>query len=117
MKEEHNIQVQVCDYLDTTPIRYWAVPNGFVAGGSITHRARYINYMKAEGMKNGVFDLTLLLGNGQVAFLELKTSKGKPSKAQIEWSHYFDTQGYRHQICYGYDEAKQFIDTLLTNKN
>lgn len=111
---EHDLQVKVCKYLSSKKLKYWAVPNGFVRGGDDKlATARYINYMKAEGVRNGVFDLTILLGCGKVAFLELKTEKGKPSEHQLEWKDYLDSEFYNNAICYGFDEAKIFIDNLL----
>lgn len=111
---EHEIQVKVCKYLSSKKLKYFAVPNGFVRGGSDKlANARYVNYMKAEGVRNGVFDLVILLGCGKIAFLELKTKKGKPSEHQLEWKDYFDSEFYNNAICYGYEEAKNFIDNLL----
>ena len=71
---EHKIQVAVCKYLKSKKIGHWAVPNGFVHNGDKIATARYINYMKSEGVKNGVFDITICYGNGKVAFLEIKTN-------------------------------------------
>lgn len=108
---EHEIQVKVCKYLKKHKIGHWAVPNGFVTDRDY----KYINYMKAEGVKNGVFDLTICPGNGNIAFLEIKTKKGKPSEHQLKWLEWFKSNGYIAKICYGYDECIDFINNL-TNK-
>lgn len=110
---EHEIQVQVCKYLKDRKIGHWAVPNGFVHNGDKAATARYINYMKAEGVKNGVFDMTICLGNGKVAFLEIKTKKGKPSEYQLKWLDWFEKNGYTAKIAYGYDECIEFINEIV----
>lgn len=116
---EHEIQVAVCKYLKSKKIGHWAVPNGFVHNSNKgvddkdrLATARYINYMKSEGVKNGVFDITICYGNGKVAFLEIKTKKGKPSEHQLLWLEWFKNNGYLAKICYGYDECIDFIDNL-----
>ena len=109
---EHDIQVMVCKYLKEHKIGHWAVPNGFVHNGDKTATARYINYMKAEGVKNGVFDITICYGNGKVAFMEIKTPKGKPSEYQLNWLNWFEKNGYTAKICYGYEQCIEFIESL-----
>lgn len=109
---EHDIQVKVCKYLKEHKIGHWAVPNGFVHNGDKVATARYINYMKSEGVKNGVFDITICYGNGKVAFLEIKTKKGRPSEHQLLWLEWFENNGYIAKICYGYDECIEFIEQL-----
>lgn len=113
-ESEHDIQVKVCKYLTSKGLKYWAVPNGFVHNSSDKMATvRYIGYMKSEGVRNGVFDMTILLGQGDIAFLELKTPKGKPSEEQLKWKEYFDENNYKNAICKGYDEAVAFIDSLI----
>lgn len=111
-EKEHDIQVKVCKYLKEHKIGHWAVPNGFIHNGDKISTARYINYMKSEGVKNGVFDITICYGNGKVAFLEIKTKKGRPSEHQLLWLEWFKNNGYLAKICYGYDECIDFIDSL-----
>ena len=111
---EHDIQVKVVKYLAKLNIKHFAVPNGFVRGSSDkVENARYINYMKAEGLKNGAPDLVILPGNGKVVFLELKTAKGKPSEHQLEWQEFFDHNGYNYAIIYGYEAVERFIKMLV----
>ena len=113
---EHEIQVEVVKYLNKLKIKHFAVPNGFVRGGQDkVENARYVNYMKAEGLKNGVFDLVLLPGNGKVFFLELKTPTGRPSEHQLEWKEFFDQNSYLSAVAYGLEEAKSIVDKLQTN--
>lgn len=111
---EHDIQVKVVKYLSQLKIKYFAVPNGFVRGSQDrVENARYINYLKAEGLKNGAPDLVILPGRGKVVFLELKTNQGRPSEHQQKWQEFFSKNGYIYTIIYGYDAAEQFIKTLV----
>lgn len=115
--DEHEIQKQVCKYLDKKGYKYFSVPNGFIFKSNNNKNdkvsaAKYINYLKAEGLRTGAFDLVLLLGNNKTAFLELKTPKGKPTEEQLKFKDYFDSNGYTSAICKGYSEAVSFIDSL-----
>lgn len=110
--DEHEIQVKVVKYLRENKIAHFAVPNGFIFNGDKKSSARYLNYMTAEGLKRGVFDLVILTGDGHTAFLELKTEKGRPSEHQLEWQEWFNNNGYTNKIAYGYDEAIEFIKSL-----
>ena len=111
---EHDIQVELVKYLTKLKIKHFAVPNGFVRGSSDkVENARYINYLKSEGFKNGAPDLVLLPGNSKVFFLELKTESGKPSEFQLEWQQFFNNNNYSYAIAYGLDEAKQFVDSVI----
>ena len=113
--DEHEIQCEVCKYLDKSGYKYFSVPNGFIfkkSQGDKVAAAKYINYLKAEGLRVGAYDLVILLGNGRVAFLELKSSKGKPSAEQLKFKDYFDSNGYTSAICKGFGEAVAFIDSL-----
>ena len=76
---EHSLQVTVLAYLTyraKPDINVIAIPN---AG----HRSlRMGARMKAEGLQSGVADLCVMLPGGKVAWLELKTDKGRQSIAQ-----------------------------------
>lgn len=111
---EHEIQCRLVNYLKENKIGHFAVCNGFIHNGSNPlDSAKYINYLKQEGYKPGMYDLVILPGNGKVAFLELKTLKGTPGDNQIKWREWFNANGYINKICYGYDEAIEFIKSLF----
>jgi len=76
---EHSLQVTVLAYLtyNARPdINVIAIPNA--APRSLRMGAR----MKAEGLQSGVADLCIMLPGGKVAWLELKTDRGRQSIAQ-----------------------------------
>lgn len=108
---EHDIQVKVIKYLKEHNIGHFAVPNGFIFNGDKLASAKYLNYMKSEGLKRGVFDIVILSGNGKVVFLELKTKTGKPSEYQLRWQKWFNDNNYLNKICYGYEQAIEFIES------
>ena len=76
---EHSLQVAVLAYMTfcaAKDINVIAIPNA--ARRSLRMGAR----MKAEGLQSGVADLCIMLPGGRVAWLELKTDKGRQSIAQ-----------------------------------
>ena len=76
---EHSLQVQLLAEFEVRKARdvnILALPN---AG----HRSlRMGARMKAEGLQAGAADLLVMLPGGKVAWLELKTDKGRQSLAQ-----------------------------------
>ena len=76
---EHSLQVTVLAYLTynaRSDVNVVAIPNA--ARRSLRMGAR----MKAEGLQSGVADLCIMLPGGKVAWLELKTDRGRQSIAQ-----------------------------------
>ena len=76
---EHSLQVTVLAYLTykaAKDVNVIAIPNA--ARRSLRMGAR----MKAEGLQSGVADLCIMLPGGRVAWLELKTDRGRQSIAQ-----------------------------------
>lgn len=78
---EHQLQVEICNFLDTQmmfhKLTYFAVPNAlkFLSSLGSTHKiAAAYNKMRAEGFKDGVSDLVVVLNkNGlKVGFFEQK---------------------------------------------
>ena len=74
-------------------------------------RAVRMNYLKAEGFKNGVPDLCLPVPRGTFhgLYLEMKTLKGVTSKEQLEFIDGIAKQGYFAVVCRGSDEAMQTL--------
>lgn len=110
---EHEIQVYLCNYLKKNNIQHFAVPNGVIFNKDRVQAARYVKYLRSEGVKKGVSDMVLLFGKGQVAFLELKTDIGRPSKEQVEWNNWLKNNGYESRICKGLKECIDYVDYLI----
>ncbi len=88
----------------------FAIPNGEARG--IITGAR----LKAGGVKPGVWDLFLPVGsaNGwRGLWIEMKKPGGKLSIAQMEFGEFVCSQGYRAEVCYGWQEAVKVIEDYL----
>ncbi len=74
--------------------------------------------LKRQGVKSGVPDLMLPIPKGSyyALFIELKAGKGKISNNQDWWLDELCNQGYRCEVCYGFDEAKETILKYLKLK-
>ena len=85
--------------------------------------------LKGEGVKAGVFDLSLdCARHGFHGLrLELKVPSvpgingvrkakpaGKPSSEQLAWQANYTAEGYRAVICYGWLEAKKTLEWYLS---
>ena len=85
--------------------------------------------LKGEGVKAGVFDLSLDCARHGFHGLriELKVPAvpgikgirnpkpaGKPSKEQLAWQENYTAEGYRAVICYGWLEARDVLTEYLT---
>jgi hypothetical protein len=67
---------------------------------------------KAMGVLPGVCDL-LLIHDGKLHGIELKTQKGKLSPAQKELHLIWEKAGVTVFTCYGLDEAIKVIDGII----
>lgn len=72
--------------------------------------------MKAEGAKAGVPDLTLPVpkGGAHGLYIEMKIGDNKPTEDQRRWINFLRSQGYRVEVCYGEEEAKEVLISYLT---
>ena len=87
----------------------FAVPNG-------GHRHRAVAArLKDEGVKAGVPDVALMVPRGHYhgLWLELKAGKNRPTPQQKWWLDELARQGYRTEVCHGFDEAKAAIESYL----
>lgn len=109
---EHDVQKAIVKTLRANKIDVFSVPNGFISGGDY----KYMNYMKAEGLTPSAFDLVINVGNGRTLFLEVKTTKGRPSDKQIARLKFYEQNGYIAYIGYGYDDCMQFIRQYVSLK-
>ena len=72
--------------------------------------------MKAEGMKNGIADLSLPVARHDYhgLFIEMKRNDGGEIRdEQNEFLEFVATQGYYGQVCYGYDEAVECLEWYM----
>ena len=71
---------------------------------------------KAEGLRSGVPDICLPVARGRFhgLYIELKRQKGgRVSEAQAGWIEALREQGYRAEVCHGFDEACELLMAYL----
>ena len=86
------------------------VPNG---GSRDVREARR---MKGQGVKAGVPDICLPAARGGYhgLYIELKRPRGgRVSEAQGEWIEALRREGYRAEVCAGFDQARAVIEEYL----
>ena len=102
---ESDVQKEVCKYLDSKNLLYFAIPNN--------------PKFKPAGMKKGVPDLFVaqLKGNYGGLFIEVKQGKEvkgvKVSPEQEQWRADLLRCNYMSVIAYGAEQAFKFIDEYL----
>lgn len=67
--------------------------------------------MKATGLLAGASDLIVILPNGKLMFIELKTDTGKQSDKQIDFEKRVNDLGFEYRIIRSLEEFKQLIWT------
>lgn len=86
------------------------VPNGGKRNLSEAKR------LKAAGVKSGVPDIFLPVARGKWfgLFIEMKYGKNTPTKNQKEWIDDLKEEGYRVEVCYGWEQASKIIEEYLS---
>lgn len=87
---EDFLQYKCAEWLRSQGILFFHVPNA--AKRSLREASR----LKAMGMVSGVHDLVILLDNGKIIFVELKTDKGDLSPKQKLWHAAMVRKGFHH---------------------
>ena len=118
LRNEHAEQAALFSWAEFARDRYpelalmFAIPNGGHRHKAVAAR------MKAEGVKRGVPDICLPVPRGiwHGLYIELKTSTGRVSREQRRWIALLITQGYRADVCRGWQQARQLIEEYLTGR-
>ena len=115
-KSEDNIplekdeQKRLCKWLKENKIGHWA--NGL--GVKLDYDVKYMASLRSQGHYKGIADMTILLPKGRAMFLELKRVKGGVvSEEQKKWIQYLQSLDYPAKVCYGADEAIEWIKEEL----
>lgn len=106
--------------LELYPELRWlfAIPNGGLRDKITAGK------LKATGVKSGVPDICLPVPRRGLhgLFIELKRPKsigkaaGSPSDNQIDWKNYLIGNGYTVKVCWGWEEARDFLIWYLETK-
>ncbi|MDD6824560.1 MAG: VRR-NUC domain-containing protein [Oscillospiraceae bacterium] len=67
--------------------------------------------LKKQGVKAGVPDLFLPVARGGHfgLFIEMKSGKNRTTAQQKEWIEALKLQGYRCEVCYGWEAASEVL--------
>lgn len=87
--------------------------------GSQAQRARYMNFLKTQGLKTGVSDIVIALPRGQYhgAYMELKRdASSRITPDQRGWIELMSAVGYCSAIVKGYDAARKFAEDYLASQ-
>ena len=112
---EHHEQAALIDWCRWQRKKYpeteflFAIPNG-----GLRHKRTAVK-LKREGVKAGVSDLFLPVPKGEFhgLWIEMKSKKGRPTKAQKKWLKDMKELGYQTAICYGAEEAIEVLKEYL----
>lgn len=111
---EYQEQVKLAEYLDMKGYCWCHVPNGG------NRDAKTGAKMKKQGVKPGVPDVIIfdVPGDAPVSVrgfaIELKRQKGgQLQDRQEEWLCKLDDRGWMTNICYGADEAIDWLEVLF----
>lgn len=104
-KEE---QQKFVKWLKANKIKHWA--NGL--GVKLDYDVKYMASLRSQGHYKGIADMTVLLPKGRAIFIEMKRIKGGVvSPEQKKWLKDLQDLGYPAKVCYGADEAIEFVKT------
>lgn len=107
---EKDEQKRLCKWLKENKIGHWA--NGL--GVKLDYDVKYMASLRSQGHYKGIADMTILLPKGRAIFLELKRVKGGVvSEEQKKWIKYLQSLDYPAKVCYGADEAIEWIKEEL----
>lgn len=74
--------------------------------GSISMGKRRIRMCRA-----GTPDIFAILCSGQMLWIEVKTARGVPSYAQLDWSCMVEDCGHRYLLCRDLDQLINYLQT------
>ena len=104
--DESRIQTAIMQFLDAAlPASYraFAIPNGgnrSAVTGAI---------LKREGVKPGIPDIAVVRGGGAIAFLEVKTAKGRLSPSQAEFKDWCGENAVPYAVVRGLGDVQTFL--------
>lgn len=85
-----------------------------IPNGGSRNKLEAVN-LKRQGVKAGVPDLCLPVPRGAYhgLYIELKAGKNKPTEKQKDWIVWLRSQNYAAEVCRGWEEAAETIQSYL----
>ena len=113
MYQESQLQQMCVRYFRYVYPQYviYATPNGGSRNPIEAER------LKAEGVLAGVADLTILLPQGRIIYIEMKVKGNRQTDNQKDFQQKAEALGYKYYVCYSFDEFKAIIEKELTTTN
>lgn len=112
---EHTHQVTLMQWFNLAypklANRLFAIPNG-------GHRnIKVAAKLKKEGVQRGVPDCFLPIPKKGFhgLFIELKAPKGRATTEQKDWVSFLTSQGYKADVCHGWEAARDLIASYLND--
>ena len=100
--KESDIQAQVLEWLFMNKIFHWRSPNYSAPGRTFTG-------------KKGLADITCILDDGQMIWLEIKSANGKQSIEQIQFQREVEKRGHIYILTNSVDDfIKKFKPVLAS---
>lgn len=106
---ESEIQASIVRYLWDHGMFCHSVPNEQSHGNPVR-----TGQLISMGMYPGVADLIVWLGDGKVAYLEVKTPEGKQSEKQQKFEQRCINKGYPYAVVHSISEVEQFLKQITT---
>lgn len=111
MKPESILQRAICAYLEGLGLFPVASANGAHLAGDSVSRSRQMNAMKADRMRVGFPDLTVLGAKGRIGFLEVKTPKGTVQESQRRMMSQLEALDHQTAIVRSIDDTREALKT------
>jgi hypothetical protein len=106
---EHQLQVQIVNYLRVRHIFCFAVSNGFYGGKDRVKAAKHVNKLKSEGFMVGAADLVVLLPRAKTVFLELKVGSNGQQPSQLLFQKNVEELGFKYHVVKSLEDVKQVL--------
>ncbi len=102
---ESKIQAEIVKALHGAGYFCHSIPNEQSHGNAVR-----TGQLITMGLRPGVADLIVWLGSGKVAYLEVKTEKGRQSERQIAFEGECIKRGYPYKVVRSAEQALEFIN-------
>jgi len=117
-KDEQIAFIQWVDIKKQSNYRYrtiFATPNGAWLAGDNLQRSRLMRSLKNQGLRPGVPDIFVAWATAKYGglFLEFKFGKNETSEHQDEWISLLKMAGYKVNVVYSFEEAKDIVEKYL----